>query len=87
MNVMATSNSCLAEMAAAEAKDTSWIRAEAMMEYFMAIQLTACWLYNPFEERKRWSLGACVFGKFGTVGIDRGLEGGVCGNGVCRRGL
>ena len=42
MNVMATSNSCLAETAAAEAKDTSWTRAEAMMEHFMAIELTPC---------------------------------------------
>ena len=50
MKVMLTSNSCLAEMVAAEASDTRWTRAEAMMEYFMAGGLTACWLYDPYEE-------------------------------------
>ena len=59
-------------MVAAEAKDARWIRAEAMMEYFMVDELTTYRLYNPYEERKDEVLVLCFLEMYEAVGLREG---------------
>lgn len=72
-------------MAAEEAKEARWTRAEAMMEYFMVGRRTEGVLlfYNLCEKRKDGCDWCCTVEKFGAVGIERVLELGR-GNRVCR---
>ena len=76
MNSMLTWNSWRAEMAADEANEARWRKAEAMREDFMGGDDRGCFLYKSVYKEKEGILVSVLVEDFGLLGFERGLKGG-----------